>query len=135
MSYMNDTVVGKVVLAAEVTERFVSDILYTALDDYYGGSCYWATNVKFKTNGADDIMERICQTASFDDVEDNKSFVVDHDKVVYSLQKILNEDVTLNQTIYGNILRATKENDASYIDADAADVILQVACFREIVYG
>jgi hypothetical protein len=137
MSYMNDTIVGTVVLNAEVTEGFVSDILYTALDAYYGGSDYWVTNVKFKTNGADDIMERICQTAYFEDAlsEDNKSFVVDPDKVLYSLQKILNEDITLNQTIYGNILRAVKENDASYVGADEADVILQIACFREIVYG
>ena len=138
---MNETVVGTVVLNAEVTEGFVSDILYTALDGAYGGSNYWATDVKFKTNGADDILERICETAYFIDglSEDadgeGKSFVINHDKILYSLQKILNEDITLNQAIYGNILGAVKENDAGYIGADEADVILQVACFREIVYN
>lgn len=133
----NETVVGTVVINTEVTKEFVSDILYTALDGGYGGSYYWITDVKFKTNGAEDIMERICETAYFIDAlsENSKSFVIDHDKILYSLQKILNEDITINQAIYGNILSGVKENDAGYIGADEADVILQVACFREIIYG
>jgi hypothetical protein len=43
--------------------------------------------------------------------------------------------VEISDNIRADIMAAIKENDYGYIDGYAADAIIQVACFKEIVYG
>lgn len=49
------------------------------------------------------------------------------------IERVLSGGV--NATIKGYVLQAVCENDASYIDADAADSIVQLGVLGSIVYG
>ena len=56
--------------------------------------------------------------------------IVDHVKIEAAIQKSIDRNIPINSLWY-----AVTECDASYIDADAADAILQIAMFDEIVFG
>ena len=69
--------------------------------------------------------------------EDQKCEIWD---LIKAIKKILNKEISLCDDIDGYFRQAftldkDKENDMSYIDAEAADCILQVAFFGKIVYG
>lgn len=132
-----DIVIGNVNVSIGITERMASDILISALDNPYGGSRYWVQNVRVKTNDADDILDEIWLSATFEDAEaDHKTnYFVNLDKIVTAIQSILDQTITCNKVIYDTLFRAIREDDSGYVDADVADVILQVAVLGEIVYG
>ena len=69
--------------------------------------------------------------------EDKKCEIWD---LIKAIKKILNKEISLCVDIdgffsQGFTLDKDKENDMSYIDAEAADCILQVALFGDVVYG
>ena len=135
---MNDvTVVGNVNITIDITERMVSDILISALDNPYGGSRYWVQNVRIKGNDAEDILDEIWYSATFEDSygDHNPKYFVNAEKVVAAIQNILSNNITVSPVICDTLSKAIRENDAGYVDADVADVILQVAVLGEIVYG
>jgi hypothetical protein len=57
------------------------------------------------------------------------------DAVARGLGKIKRGEVQISSSLRALIMRADADNDAGDIDADAADVITQVALLGEIVYG
>lgn len=136
---MNKTqnIVGTVSFDIDIYEDFVSDIIIGALDNPYGGSRYWVDNVKVKSNGAKDILDEVFFSATFDDsyADHPTHYFVDADKIVKAIQTILSNTLTISSSIYDMLAKAVRENDAGYIDADVADVVLQVAVLGEIVYG
>lgn len=52
-----------------------------------------------------------------------------------AMTAISNGDIDISLSIRQYIILAIKENDMGHIDSAAADAIIQVACFGEIVYG
>lgn len=139
MAYgMNDvTIAGSVNITIDITERMVSDILISALDNPYGGARYWVQNVRVKSNDAEDILDEIWYSATFEDSygDHNPKYFVNGEKVIAAIQDILNQNVTTSQIICDTLSKAIREDDAGYVDADVADVVLQVAVLGEITYG
>jgi len=139
MAYgMNDvTIAGSVNITIDITERMVSDILISALDNPYGGARYWVQNVRVKSNDAEDILDEIWYSATFEDSygDHNPKYFVNGEKVIAAIQDILNQNVTTSQIICDTLSKAIREDDAGYVDADVADVVLQVAVLGEIIYG
>lgn len=112
-----------------VMPQLVSDILETAVA---GGIDYWLSRITVARNKQLDQIENILVKP---DERDSDFKLIDHPTAVYAIQRLLEGEVEVSETIKQSIYQAVVENDASYIDADGADVIVQVAAFGEIVYG
>lgn len=133
----------------EIPERRLFDVLTTAVE---GGIAYWLHNGDFKNphisrNQELDVTsiifegtgvipqpqsERICFGHR---ILDDRQFVY----IVYPFDLITGAQKILDEDKYGPIARAaalelTKGEDMD-IDADAADCLVQVAAFGEVVYG
>lgn len=52
-----------------------------------------------------------------------------------AIEMIAGNEVTVSPGIKADIMSAIKEDDYGYIDGHAADAIVQVACFGEVIYG
>lgn len=113
-----------------VTDQLVSNIFETALHDSID---YWCEEIgvaSVKVNG-----ETRIQSLSVREEDEDLTIIVTASMVVEAIQKLLEGEVKVNNEIKSSIYKAVTENDAGYIDATAADVIVQVAAFNEIVYG
>lgn len=137
MNNSREAVVGSVVIKSDITENFLSNVLIAGFDGQYGGCYYWADNVKISSNNAPDILDEIWFSVSLtvSDDDSNETHNITHDSMVESIQKILDETITVSSDIYDSIRDGVKYNDAGYVDAAGADVIVQVATFGEIVYS
>lgn len=100
-----------------------TDILDVAA---YGAITYWATireNVQIGSNGYMRLR----------DDEDGTTYTIRAADAMAAAHKVV--DKYPNTRGAGYIRTAIKDNDPGMIDAEAADMIVQVACFGEIVYG
>jgi len=133
---MDKTVLGKVNISVDITEKLASDILMTAFDSHYGSSNYWASLVSIDNNGASDILDEIWYSVKFTEPDEpDTNYVVDGNKIVSAISKILNNEVEAAPYIVEYLQQAVANDDAGYADGDVADVIVQVASMGEIVYG
>jgi hypothetical protein len=132
-----------------VVSEFLSDVITTALA---GGINYWATVISYDPATA---------TAVLDDVEDDMGghvarvaathLALDADVVARGIKTVMEarapfydpngtrsqcDDVPFLTAHWASVVRsAVLALDAGEIDADAADVIVQAALFREVRYG
>lgn len=115
-------------ISVPVSDQLCADVLCTALE---GGIGYWAE--------ADDIVsgEGVYHRVTLTDAEgdDDWSHILDNDAIRRGIEQALHPDFAVDSAIRGAIFEGVVQNDAGYIDAIAADVIVQAACFGEIVYG
>jgi hypothetical protein len=118
-----------------ITDENVQDIIDTAA---YGGITYWAIEPS-QTDFADAPEDAV---ATIKDGEDGKVYYLTAEQIRKAYRALLkNEPRLVGPEVHGYIKDSwtdrTPEDgiDAGHIDADAADVIVQVACFGEIVYG
>ena len=112
---------------------FLSCVVITAVE---GGVNYWAAIKDYQwSKGEDDNFTSA--SAKVRDVENNGGewHEVTHETVEAGIAKIRTGDVRLNKEILSWILTGDATNDATDIDATAADCIIQVALFDEVVYG
>ncbi len=86
---------------------------------------------------ADDILLSVSIRECDEDGEPTGPvLVVDHDTIRRGIQYALEDDYADNfPTWYGDLVLAVADNDAGNIDAEIADVIVQMALFGELVYG
>lgn len=102
------------------------DILETAL---YGGITYWAT-----PEGTQRDAEGLpTQTTLTSDEGDFEPLTVRCGDLVPAARAVLAAYPKTQGA--GYIRQALAENDPGMIDAEAADMIVQVAVFGEIIYG
>lgn len=106
-------------------ENFLTDILVTAVE---GGINYWAIVEGYQHSGepADRKVvvrhpEGVAQVTLRD--------------IVLAVRKIINKRVPVTPYIRDILVEADKTLDAGDIDAEVADVVVQVAAFGKIVYG
>ena len=73
------------------------------------------------------------------DAEDDDAFprsTINQDTIVKGINKIVTDStVKINDTLRQIITQANKENDAGDLDADAADYIIQIGLFDQIIFG
>ena len=103
----------------KLTADDLADIMDTA-----GMACtYWADEIEVD---GDDV--RVMDADGFD-----------HDTDKASIERAFTLIAEGRVDLWGEIRRyvesAIKENDLSWIDGYAADALLQVACFGEVIYG
>lgn len=92
----------------------------------YGSIDYWATiRENVQINGSGYMRLR--------DDEDGTTYTIKAADALKAARKVL--DLYPNTRGAGYIRTALTENDPGMIDAEAADMIVQVACFGDIIYG
>lgn len=140
MTNSNPRIIGTVTVSAPITDEMVDIVLVTAFDGNYGSCHYWAdlNRIERYSNGVE-WWKQVTFTDALERDEgngDTKTYTVNAEQIVTAMQKFLDANSHMaNDTITGYIRRAVMENDPGMIDGDAADCIIQVAAFGEVVYG
>jgi len=112
----------------KVSDQFSKDVIVTARCGAIG---YWAQETGYYASiGAMMIDECDEETG-----ERTDSHVITAASIREAIRMILLGDVAVHRDIAMSIWQGNRDKDAGMIDADAADVIVQVACFGQIVYG
>ena len=125
----------------EISDQFVRDVLCTAIE---GGSNYWAQFENARTVQGNYVAEvselDVCEYG--DESTEQSRHRIDTDKIREGMRRLLARDFNIEashghaaQRYTWTLQRTILENDAGMIDADDADVILQLACFGHIIYG
>lgn len=126
-------------------EEFLSDIITTAVE---GGTGYWAqvSQYQYVMDGELHVytgpkIEGGGTRATLHELNDDETgykdepLVVTIDTIAAGIGKIERRDVQVHSWFHERILKASRANDAGQIDADDADIIVQVALLGEIRYG
>lgn len=129
---MDDDLIIQVTKA--LTDQNAEDIVGTA---WYGGITYWAAELT-----ADDVADEPEGTLTTIKDENGGYYhltVKDIQRAYAALLRLDQKHV--NREIHGYIIDSWRNRndedgiDCGDIDSDAADCIVQVACFDEVVYG
>lgn len=140
-------------MSARSAERaeFLSDIIVAAVE---GGTGYWAQVSQYQVASyspvkADarpivgtmrppigtDTRAVLHPLKDDDSGYEREGKVVDLDVVAKGVGLVTRRKVTLNLALKAAIHEASIENNAGYIDADAADVIVQLGLYGQVVFG
>lgn len=103
-------------LELNITEEQLDDIVDTASYDIG----YWASFIGYD-EGKYNIVE----------IDDDKSHVLSHEDVINAIIKYIN-DYDSAKTILD---LSNNTIDTELVDGEAADIIMQYACFGELIYG
>lgn len=123
-------------IEVELDQEFISNVLITAFDGNYGGCWYWADIAHGTWLRVDDSGEWLgCDIKPKDDEPPHSSYLVDHSTLQSGIDLILSGTVQISPVVKTYITRAIIDRDAGDIDSEAADAIVQVGLFGEIVYG
>jgi hypothetical protein len=128
-----------------VTDKHAQGIIDTAA---YGGITYWATEPsEAEFAGLPEgktwtIVEGVDDTGWGGEREVDEVHYLSADDIRKGYAELLALDQTLvNRTLHGYVVQSWIDRDEkdgidlSHIDADAADVIVQVAALEEVRYG
>lgn len=116
-----------IVTVVAVEDDFIEDVLVTATQ---GGSNYWGD---FAGKRGDLTLLTVTDAEGEEDYEHLLNFA----KVREAIRKlaVLTVDLDVNAQDRLTIREAVIQQDAGMIDADLADVIVQIACFDKLIYG
>lgn len=135
--------------AYELSDEFLSHVLQTAVE---GACSYWAdaegeseggtrggdfdlTDYVEDDEEAEDDEAPFYQSASFLVADDpSQGGSLDLQGVADAIERIANGEAEVEPAIRAIIVNAVQNEDASDIDAEAADCIVQVGLFDEVVY-
>ena len=119
----------------EISDEMIEDILCTAFE---GGITYWAENISCKDN--DDMKkvggwkhEYLTKTKKKDavmyihDAETGEKYPITKKSIIDALQKMDNPKYQYTKALNRILIGQS--------DADDADIVVQTACFGEVVYG
>lgn len=108
---------------AHATLDFLRDVLITATE---GGIGYWAR-----------VTRRNIRTIEAVIIGDftGEELRLQDDDLQAAIRKVCRGEVEIRRDLWRDIVCAVGDDDASEIDAEAADAIVQIALFGEIVYG
>lgn len=131
--------------AIELEPKFFADVLSTIIDSNIAD---WAEGRNFEhTNDGDylrcEMRPHRQEGLVFDEGDKRNDWIeIGYAEVEAAMQKVINHQAGVDGAkplctpyIAKYILDAVLEQDAGHIDAEAADVIIQVALFDEIVFG
>lgn len=134
------TAAREVTVKFTLSDQLLRDVLCVALE---GGIGYWAEASDIKTievevNGSpmtEYVSCTLTDAEGTDDEGNDWTHSVTLDTVAEGIRRIMSGEVRARRDIEDAIRAGVADNDAGHIDADAADVILQVALFGAITYG
>lgn len=108
-----------------VTDEDLYWVMTTAVEQ---GIAYWARGRNFRRDGGLYTSFEVCDRE--DEPKDREWHTVNATKCREAVGKIIAGKVKINDGLRNQIM-----SDLPSCDADAADCIVQIACFGEIVYG
>lgn len=113
--------------------QFLADIIVGAVE---GGTGYWAYASGYHWSDDKPDATRVTLIPMDDEDEPRQRYDVTLETVVTGLNNIINSDhFVVNPRTKETIRQADAENDGGLIDAECADVIVQVGLWGQIVYG
>lgn len=118
----------QVTLDFELTVDDFADIVDTA--GYAIG--YWADEAEYDEPYHADDPEA---TYAISCEEGTQIYELTKQDIERAIAMIFDNRVSTCPSIRDDVSLAIKESDMGYIDAYAADAIIQVACFGEVIYG
>ena len=116
--------------------EFLTDVLVTAVE---GGIGYWAEAKDYTLgsdrpgDGRDRYASAVVREAYDYEVGPWRSLTLA--TIERGIRRLASGKYALNHTMLGWILSASATNDATDIDSDCADIIVQGALLDSIVYG
>jgi hypothetical protein len=125
----------------QISDDLLSDVLTTAVE---GGIGYWSavTDCERVNGGERDLCWLSVTLAPYPDDEwgvfdlnDKRPLVVTLRDVARGIELILTNKVGIRADLKAQVALALGNPEDADIDADAADCIIQAACFGEIVFG
>jgi hypothetical protein len=112
----------QVTIQVDISNQFIDDLIDTA-----GMSIgYWASEAT-----QDDEQE----TYTVTEQESGDEFVITYRRIAKSLEDLIAGKGKIAKEILSNLRTAVMEDDASYVDSEVADSVIQYAIFGEIVYS
>lgn len=112
--------------------EFFRDVMTTAIE---GGIDYWA-EVSTMPKELQATREYVSFLVTDAEDQDDPWHLVDDVRMAASIERIITDPVfRVRKDIKTAIAEAWYTNDASLIDCECADVIVQVAAYGEIVFG
>jgi hypothetical protein len=111
-------------------EQFLSDILTTAVE---GGIGYWAEVCDIVSDDVQNVLSFKVRDFEASPSEPWKEVTLQGIEEAITLVK--EEKVKIGKFTRNDILFADCDQDAGMIDAEAADVLVQIAAFGEIIYS
>jgi hypothetical protein len=112
----------QVTIQMDISSQFIDDLIDTA-----GMSIgYWASEAT--QNNWD-------ETYTVTEQESGDEFVITYRRIVKSLEDLIAGKGDIIQEIKENLRTAVMEDDASHVDSEVADSVIQYAIFGEIVYS
>jgi len=121
--------------------QFLHDVFVTALE---GGIGYWSDchEYRWSLGAPSHEADLVGFYATVVDAEGDDDTVhrIDRPAIVRGVERILTGQATccgkpIGSHLVGTVARAVVGGDAGDIDAEIADVIVQIGLFGEIVYG
>lgn len=114
-----------------VEEQFLKDVLSTAVE---GGIGHWAHATGIVRSQIDNTVIHV-ELEPADNPEEFNKTAVNLDTVLLGMQRVLANGFQIDPDIRESIARGVTTNDASDIDAEAADCVIQTGVLGDIVYG
>jgi hypothetical protein len=114
----------------DIPEQFLVDLLTTAFEGGINHWCSWVKGIKQNDEGQD-IEWHV-------KVQGEPGLIhLNLPAVVKAMEDLVNTTVAMNPTVVEHIRLALfdQENMGCYVDADVADVVVQVALFGDLVYA
>ena len=126
---------NKITRTVEISDELIEDILCTAFE---GGITYWADNISCEDNKDMKKVggckhEYLTKTKKKDavmyihDISDEQKHPITKKSIIDALQKMDSPEYKYTKAL-SRILN-------EQYDADDADIVVQTACFGEVVYG
>lgn len=133
--------VASVAMKAPVSEGFITDVIDIACE---GGINYWAVVSRRDAQPGGRTTLHIAETDENGQGPDSAEAAasdglffgeLSYEKIAEGIEKLTNREVRVNEATLASIVRGVVLDDAAYIDAEGADVIIQCAALGDIVYG
>jgi hypothetical protein len=121
----------KASITRELSVDFIDGIFVTAFE---GGINYWCDHAVSQYEGEHVVSTKLHYKEDEDEPKTTE-VSVDTAAVVDALTKIIEGIYQCRVDLREAITRAVFDLDAGNIDADCADVVVQYAAFKELVYG
>lgn len=131
---MTDTAIT---ITIDVPDSTCAAIICTAFESGQYGIGYWACAEDVQHGSEDPLDDLYYKSITLVDAEEAEDWkhVVDYAAIRRGLQAVLSPGFKVNPTMRGYVQSGVVGDNLGDIDGDAADVIVQAACFGEIVYG
>ena len=116
-------------------KNFLASVLVTAVE---GGIDYWADvgNYTWAQDDRGNLTGASVEVKERDERElTDKWIPIDLKIIAAGISSIKSGKVNMNPKIVGYVTMSDVENDASEVDSEVADCIVQAALFGQLVYG